>query len=248
MPITVNAHELTDAEIEAMLPDYQDSANPLQAATVAWVLQRVLLDAAASAGVNASSADAAIDTLLETQVKVPQPDSAACRRHYEQHPARFTVGELVEVDHILFQVTPQVALDALTTLAEGVLAEVRADPDCFADKARVYSNCTSGALGGSLGQLARGETVPEFERVVFALAEGTISPHLLSTRFGLHIVRVMHKEPGRLLPFDMVQEQIAEVLSASTRDMATRQYLKYLVGQAKISGIELHGADSPLLQ
>lgn len=248
MPIVVNGVELSDAEIERVLPDYQDSANPVHEATTAWVLQRVLLDEAAQHGLAVDEPDAAIEALLQLQVKVPEPDEAACRRHYEQYPARFTVGEIVEADHVLFQVTPDVKLDALTALAESVLAEVLADPACFADKARTLSNCPSGKLGGNLGQLSRGETVPEFERVVFAMNEGEILGHLLPTRFGLHVVRLVHKEPGHLLPFSAVEPQIAGVLHATSLDAATRQYLKLLVGKACISGFDLAGTDSPLLQ
>ncbi|RQW29678.1 peptidylprolyl isomerase [Rhodobacteraceae bacterium CH30] len=248
MPIVVNGVELSDAEIEQALPGYQDSANPVHEATTAWVLQRVLLDEAAHQGLALEPPEAAIEALLQRQVKVPEADAESCRRHYAQYPARFTAGEIVEADHILFQVTPDVKLDALTALAESVLAEVLADPACFAGKARALSNCSSGQLGGNLGQLSRGETVPEFERVVFAMAEGEILRRLLPTRFGLHIVRVVHKESGRLLPFAAVEQQIAGVLHAASLDAATRQYLKLLVGKACISGFDLAGADSPLLQ
>ncbi|MGL6069736.1 peptidylprolyl isomerase [Craterilacuibacter sp.] len=248
MPIVVNGVELTDSEIEQALPDYQDSINPVHEATTAWVLQRVLLDEAAHQSLSLDEPEAAIEALLQQQVKVPEADAESCRRHYEQHPARFTVGEIVEADHILFQVTPDVKLDALTALAESVLSEVLADPACFTGKARALSNCSSGQLGGNLGQLSRGESVPEFERVVFAMAEGETLNRLLQTRFGLHIVRVVHKEPGRLLPFSAVEAQIAGVLHAASLDAATRQYLKRLVGEASISGFDLKGTDSPLVQ
>ena len=248
MPVIVNGVELTDQEIEAALPDYQDTPNPLAAATTAWVLRRVLVDAAAAAGIDCRDSDAAVDTLLAHEVKVPVPDDAACRRHYAQHPERFTVGELACVDHILFQVTDHVDLAALTRRAEAVLAELQADPSRFAELAARYSNCPSGAQGGNLGQILRGETVPEFERAVFALADGELMGRLLATRFGLHIVRVAHREPGRLLPYEAVARQIEDVLAAASRDAATRHYLKRLVGQASVSGIELPGDASPLVQ
>ena len=79
------------------------------------------------------------------------------------------VGELIEADHILFQVTPGVNLDMLRAHAKVVLDELMADPSRFAEVAREQSNCPSAAVGGSLGQLGRGDTVPEFERAVFAL-------------------------------------------------------------------------------
>ena len=46
------------------------------------------------------------------------------------------VGELIEADHILFQVTPGVNLDMLRAHAKVVLDELMADPSRFAEVAR----------------------------------------------------------------------------------------------------------------
>ncbi|MRT33286.1 hypothetical protein FGX01_05990, partial [Xylella fastidiosa subsp. multiplex] len=83
-------------------------------------------------------------------------DDAACLRYYQSNPQRFMVGELVEADHILFQVTPGVNLDMLRAHAGAVLADLLADPSQFAEVARRQSNCPSAAVGGNLGQLGRG--------------------------------------------------------------------------------------------
>ncbi|UXY15850.1 peptidylprolyl isomerase [Chitiniphilus purpureus] len=248
MPITVNRHELSDADVATQLADCHDDANPVRAATVAAILRRVLLDEAERLCMPGTDEHARIEALLTQAVCPPEPDEAACRRHYQQHPAHFTVGELAEVDHILFQVTADASLAALRALAEQTLAELSAHPERFAEHARALSNCPSGAVGGSLGQLQRGDAVPEFERAVFAAPVGTVAPRLVATRFGLHIIRVRHRVAGRLLPFEAVAAQIATALAARSRDIATRQYLQLLVGQARISGIELDGAATPLLQ
>ena len=63
-----------------------------------------------------------------------------------------------EVNHILFQVTPNVDLDALRQRAQSVLDELTLDPSAFAAAAKKYSNCPSAEVGGNLGQLSRGET------------------------------------------------------------------------------------------
>lgn len=248
MPILINDHELTDTDIEAELPHHADTDNPLRSATHAVVLRRILLDEARRLGLPDGDADTVIDALLATEVQVPVADEVTCRRYYAQHLQHFTVGELVEAEHILFQVTPQVKLEALRTLAEHTLAEVLAEPDRFAQCARELSNCPSGALGGQLGQLSRGDTVPEFDRVLFAMQPGETLPRVLETRFGLHIVRLRHRVEGVLQPFERVQAGIAEALQRRARDVAWRQYVQWLVGRARISGIDLGGADSPLLQ
>ncbi|CAB3742012.1 Putative peptidyl-prolyl cis-trans isomerase Cbf2 [Achromobacter deleyi] len=245
MPVIVNGVELNDAELEQELPRHADAANPMRAAITALVLRRVLLDEAARQGVDQGLAreDEIIGALLDRQAPTPEADEAACLRYYQSNPQRFVVGELIEADHILFQVTPGVNLDMLRAHADAVLADLLADPSRFAEVARQQSNCPSAALGGNLGQLGRGDTVPEFEKAVFALPAGGLLPQVLQTRHGLHIVRVTRRVQGRRLPFDEVREQIAAALSALSRDTAWRQYVKLLVERADVRGIDLGGAE-----
>lgn len=243
MPVTINGVELTDADMEQELPLHADAPNPMRAATTALVLRRVLLDEAARLGLDLASEDDAIGVLLERHAPAPEADEAACRRYYQANPQRFIVGELIEADHILFQVTPGVNLDMLRAHASAVLADLLADPSGFAEVARRQSNCPSAAVGGNLGQLGRGDTVPEFEKAVFALPAGGLLPQVLETRHGLHIVRVTRRIEGRLLPFEQVRESIASALAAASRDTAWRQYARLLVERADVRGIDLGAAE-----
>lgn len=243
MPVTINGVELTDADMEQELPLHADAPNPMRAATTALVLRRVLLDEAARQGLDPASEDDAIGVLLERHALAPEADEAACRRYYQANPQRFIVGELIEADHILFQVTPGVNLDMLRAHAGAVLADLLADPSGFAEVARRQSNCPSAAVGGNLGQLGRGDTVPEFEKAVFALPAGGLLPQVLETRHGLHIVRVTRRIEGRLPPFEQVRESIASALAAASRDTAWRQYAKLLVARADVRGIDLAAAE-----
>ncbi|KMJ91413.1 peptidylprolyl isomerase [Achromobacter xylosoxidans] len=247
MPVTINGVELTDADMEQELPLHADAPNPMRAATTALVLRRVLLDEAARLGLGSESEplseDDAIGALLARQAQAPEADEAACRRYYQANPQRFIVGELIEADHILFQVTPGVNLDMLRAHASAVLADLLADPSGFAEVARRQSNCPSAAVGGNLGQLGRGDTVPEFEKAVFALPAGGLLPQVLETRHGLHIVRVTRRIEGRLLPFEQVRESIASALAAASRDTAWRQYARLLVERADVRGIDLGAAE-----
>lgn len=243
MPVTINGVELTDADMEQELPLHADAPNPIRAATTALVLRRVLRDEAARQGLDLASEDDAIGVLLERHAPAPEADEAACRRYYQSNPQRFIVGELIEADHILFQVTPGVNLDLLRAHAGAVLADLLADPSGFAEVARRQSNCPSAAVGGNLGQLGRGDTVPEFEKAVFSLPAGGLLPQVLETRHGLHIVRVTRRIEGRLLPFEQVRESIASALAAASRDTAWRQYARLLVDRADVRGIDLGGAE-----
>lgn len=191
---------------------------------------------------------AAIERLLEQEVVVPSPTEAECRRYYVAHPAEFRSGELVFARHILFQVTPGVLVNQIRATAERTLMELLAEPDGFRERARELSNCPSGLFGGNLGQLGRGDTVPEFEAALFADDCIGILPGLVKTRYGFHIVAVDHRLPGQAAPFEAVQAQIAEQLAETVQRRALAQYVAILAGQAKVVGMDLQAASSPLVQ
>lgn len=248
MGITVNAVEITDADVEAELPYHQDAANPVQAATQELILRQLLREEIARKGIDGDDIHQQIATLLAQEVRSPQAGTEEISNFYRNHPEYFRVGDLAEADHILFQVTPEVPLERLRAKAESILAEVRAAPEQFAEFARSYSNCPSGEVGGNLGQLQRGETVPEFEAALWRLQDGEIADYLIETRFGLHVIRLQRKVEGQQLPLEQVADKIAEYLAQQSQRRAMHQYLQILVGQAKIEGFELSGIDSPLVQ
>lgn len=248
MGISVNGVDITDAAIELELPHHRKAENPLKESVHELVLRTVLLQEADRLGIADDEPDARIEALFAQEVRVPDADDTACETFYRNRPALFAVGEMVEVRHILFQVTPAAPLDLLRETAQSVLEELRAHPERFEELARQYSNCPSGAVGGSLGQLSRGQTVPEFERFVFRLAEGELAGRLLETRFGLHVVRVERRIAGKLLPLEAVKAQIAETLTRQAWQRALHQYMQILVGRADIRGVTLDGAENPLVQ
>lgn len=251
MSISVNGIEITDDDVQQELAHHAKAPNPVKAATEALVLRQALLQATQQAGLvarNTNEEDALIERLLAQEVKAPTPTEEECRRYYDNHPERFRSGDLVEASHILFQVTDKVPLAALRQKAEHILRQILGDPTTFAQCARDFSNCPSGDLGGNLGQLTRGQSVPEFERAVFALQAGETAGRLVETRFGLHIVRVQRKVVGAQLPFELVKESIARFLTDYAKNKATRQYLEILIGQMDIQGIELSYAATPLVQ
>jgi len=129
-----------------------------------------------------------------------------------------------------------------------VLDALKLAPERFGELAAQYSNCPSGALGGNLGQLSPGQSVPEFDALLFRLEEGALAGHLLETRFGYHIVQVLRRVEGQAIAYEAVQAQIADRLSRAAWQRAVHQYLHLLVGRAEIAGIELEGTASPLVQ
>jgi peptidyl-prolyl cis-trans isomerase C len=214
-----------------------------------------LLDAAdipTADGVISEAAASAIDALLEQQLHLPEPSEEACRRHCAAHESAYRTGERARVRHILFAVTPGVDVVALRKRAEPIFLDVRCHDgrgsDRFADAARKWSNCPSGAEGGDLGWLSTGDCAPEFAREVFGHVEVGVLPRLVHSRFGLHVVEVLEREPGVAQPFESVRGAVAMALRQQAFVTALRQYLRLLAGEASIEGVDLDVASTPLVQ
>ena len=209
-------------------------------------------DAPSADGVISEAAAAAIDTLLEQNLKVPEPSEEACRRHHAAHQSAYRTGERVRVRHILFAVTPGVDVVALRKRAEPIFLDVRCHDglasDKFADAARKWSNCPSGEHGGELGWLRRTDCAPEFARELFGHNEIGVLPRLVHSRFGLHVVEVLERESGMAQPFESVHGAVAMSLRQQTFVTALRQYLRLLAGGATVEGVDLDAADTPLVQ
>ena len=140
------------------------------------------------------------------------------------------------------------AYEAVVLEAQAIISAVTDDPKLFADIARQRSDCSSGKDGGCLGQVTRGQTLPEFETFLFALEEGQLSPVPVKTRYGIHVLRLDRRIAGRTLPFDLVKTKIADFLAEASWRLAVSQYIKILAGRAEIIGVDLAGTDSPLVQ
>lgn len=105
--------------------------------------------------------------------------------------------EAVKLSHILLEIKPsQGTLDSLQRKAERVLELVRKGED-FAQLASMYSDDPSGKEGGDLGFFKKGDMIPKFEEVAFALNPGEVS-NVVETEFGYHIIKVEEKEDDRV--------------------------------------------------
>ena len=110
------------------------------------------------------------------------------------------------------------------------------------------SNCPSAAQGGSLGWLRVQDCAPEFARELFAGPEIGVLPRLVHSRFGLDVVEVQARETGTAPVFEAVRGAVSLALRQQTFISALRQYLQLLAGQARVEGVELDSADTPLVQ
>lgn len=187
--------------------------------------------------------------LVQREVTTPEPDEAACRRFYHMNLQRFRLGDLYEAAHILIAAAPgdASARKAARTTAETILAAVEADGRCLRHLAANHSDCTTSAPdGGRLGQIARGQTVPEFEAALERMTRRA-RRQSWNALTGFHVVRLDHRVEGKTLPFEMARERIADYLASSVEHRALAQYVSILAGRAEITGVSLSGATTPLV-
>ncbi|MBV1776033.1 peptidyl-prolyl cis-trans isomerase [Burkholderiaceae bacterium DAT-1] len=224
--------------IKAEQHHHADASEPREATIQELILRELLLQKARAEGLNTGNPQEAIEALLDKAIQVQPVDEATCREFYEQYPERFSSGESAVASHILFSVTghDELANTLTKSKAEGVLGEVQAAPSLFAALAEQHSSCPSGKEGGNLGRFGRGQMVPEFEQAVFSTEAGHITPHLVQTQFGYHIIQVNERNLGEQVSFDEIKERLQQYLTNMAGNKMMHQYLSGLVEAAKIEG------------
>ena len=242
-------------------PDAKLSADELRQRACSELLRQAAIskgllsseDQPSTDGVLSEEASTAVEALLEANLTIPDPSEDACRRHHSAHQINYSTGERINVRHILFAVTEGVDVVALRNRAETTLLDVRCHDgksmdDTFAKAASTLSNCPSGAQGGSLDWLSAADCAPEFAKELFGHTEVGVLPRLVHSRFGLHVVEVLARQPGVAQPFEAVRGAVAMALRQKSYVTALRQYLTLLTGAANVVGVDLDAANTPLVQ
>jgi peptidyl-prolyl cis-trans isomerase C len=259
VPVSVNGITIArDAIVREM--QHHRANKPIEAwqhAARALVVRELLLQRARAldiapepesdeAGRRETDDEAIMRAVVEREVALPEPDDESCRRYYKNNIARFRSDDIYEVSHILFAAaaSDKAAYAQARADAAAVLDALQERPETFADLARAYSRCPSAAQGGNLGQVTPGQTTPEFEAAMIALAPGEIAAAPVETRYGFHIIRLERKHDGRILPYELVADRIADYLTESVRRRAHAQYIARLASAATIEGIALGDAEA----
>ena len=255
--VRVNGVEISP---EAIAQEIQH--HPAPDAETAWVeaaralaIRELLLQEARRVGIAAEPAtdeagrieiedDALVGALLEMEVTPSEPGEAECLRYYEANLDRFRTPELFESAHILIE--PEAADEQAWAFAleraRNIIREIGDDPTAFAAAARAHSSCASAQQDGSLGQIRRGELVPEVHAGFDSLADGTTAREPVRSRFGWHVLRLHRRLEGRTMPFEMVRERIADMLEARSWSIEAARYVAGLAARNRIEGIRIEGS------
>ncbi len=261
--VTVNGVEISRAAISREMQNHP-ARRPIEAwqsAARALAIRELLLQEARSLAMQPAPLtddegrcetddEALVRIVVEREVVTPEPDEDTCRRYYTQNIRRFCSAELCEVSHILIAADPRdaAARDTARRRALALIGALASAPEQFGGVARAQSDCPSREVDGNLGQIGPGQTVPEFEQALSTVLAGAVHNEPIASRYGYHVVRVDHRVEGRQLPFEMVQSKVSAYLAEHVKRTAIRQYISVLAGRAAITGIDLAGSPTPLVQ
>lgn len=115
------------------------------------------------------------------------------RTYYQENLTRLAGQEERRASHILINAGKEVSADdrmKARETAQGLLAQLRKDPESFAALAKQSSQDSGTAQGGGdLGFFGRGAMVKPFEDAAYALKKGEIS-EVVESDFGFHIIQL----------------------------------------------------------
>jgi peptidyl-prolyl cis-trans isomerase C len=244
--ITVNGVLISESEVlaEAQHHPAETKRQALVKSAESIIVGELLLQKAKKLGLlaedvhkNSVEEAAALSQLLEQEVPIPCASEAECQRFFVANRDKFATSPLLEVRHILLAVPPDDITERcnLKEVADKLLDVLKAEPSSFDELVKRHSACPSKAQQGNLGQITKGQTVPEFEKALFAAQQGLIS-YPVESRYGFHIVFVDRKVDGQQLPYDYVKDKVAEYLNDKVQRKATAHYIQTLIQDADIKG------------
>ena len=188
-------------------------------------------------------------------------DSAAKDFYENNKTTKFTLPDMVNAQHILIGASEsdikaklqsenaniseaelnkkaQEEVNNAKVKAEGVLAQVKADPTKFAELAKASSDDASSAeKGGDLGYFKKDDMVPEFSKTAFTLAPGQVS-EVIKTNFGYHIIKVSDRKKAGIVPFVEIKEEIKKYLANEQKKEVMEKLLRDARSSAKISYLD----------
>ena len=202
-----------------------------------------------------------IRKLVNSIEKVKISDSDA-EKYYNSHKGEFTHGEQVRASHILISAStieiiqtikaknPNIDTEELNkqldeqiasqkSKAEKILAEVKNNPDSFAQiAAKKSDDKASGEKGGELGFFTKEAMVPEFSNAAFSMKPNTISDSLVQSPYGFHIIKVTDRMEAGTTPYAKVKDEIKFYLETQKQIAVLKNLTEGLMKNAKIEYID----------
>jgi len=247
--IKVNGAVITPDQVVREM-QYHAAESPevaIQKSSEVLIIQELLMQKAKELGLDKDipedsetpKQEAIISRLIEQEAKKPLVMEDECEKYYNENKEHFVSKEMLELKHILLGADPkEEALRAeAKQKAEGLIASLSDSIDEFEALAKEHSDCPSNETGGSLGQITRGQTTPEFDEAVFELEEG-LAKDPVESKFGYHVVFINKRIPEKQLEFEQVKDDVAHMLIEFGQRKSISLYIHKLIDEAEIEGLD----------
>ena len=177
-------------------------------------------------------------------------DDAAVAAAYEARKDSFFVPERVRAAHILILVPENASADEVKKAEDRIKAieeRIRSGEDFAAVARETSQDPGSAAKGGDLDWFERGQMVPEFADVAFALTPGELSGPVRSP-FGFHLIKVEDHQASTTRTLDEVKDELraalaAEQAAAGLQDKADAVLAAVMGGQSVTAAAGAQGLE-----
>jgi peptidyl-prolyl cis-trans isomerase C len=180
--------------------------------------------------------DMTINKLMEAELATATAATDAdAQDFYAKNPDKFKQGETVRASHILIEAkegVDEATKKAARAKIDAILKRAKGGED-FAALARENSADGNAAQGGDLGFFPRGQMVPAFDQVAFALKPGEISD-VVATQFGFHIIKLTEKKEASMIPLEQVKPRVLEFLTNQKKQERVDSFINDAKKRAKI--------------
>jgi peptidyl-prolyl cis-trans isomerase D len=151
-----------------------------------------------------------VELSLSKLAEQQKPSEEAVLAFYEAHQAAFTAPERVHARHILIAApegNAELKAKAKAQI-EAIAAELKQGADFAVMAKKVSNDAGSAKNGGDLGWFVRGQMVPAFEKVAFALTKpGSVSDPV-KTQFGYHVIQLLEHKNTEIRPLNAVKKLV----------------------------------------
>ncbi|HEU4521494.1 MAG TPA: peptidyl-prolyl cis-trans isomerase [Thermoanaerobaculia bacterium] len=169
-------------------------------------------------------------------------DDRELRERYNREKDRYRLPERARLREIVIvKPSDEAAAAAASQRAADIAAQVRAAGADFAQIATTASEAGTKERGGDLGEVARGELLPNLDEAVFNATAGTILGPI-ETRSGWHILKVEQRLPSEVPAFESVKDRLRRDASEETFQRDLKAYLDNL---RKDAFIQIHEKNVP---
>lgn len=147
-------------------------------------------------------------------------------KYYAENLDKFRIKDQIKLRALMLNAGTTRSRDAARRLAAEILAKLRDGAD-FAEMARVYSEDTYRAQGGSRGWIERGDLRKELAQAAFGLPPGQPSDVIeVGDTFWILLVEDARANQIRTLP--EVRDEIVQLLQAEEQARLNREWIQRL--------------------